>query len=130
MPNPPKPTKAKATSVTQKKRSATTKQQQMRRLGALKSKTTSVTPKSRSKPIRRRRVVNQPVEPTFPSFEIPGDTESKKGVATRAKDLIHKNWEKAKKEIEDLGGWEGIKSGDWFMKLVGASFKAYYQKAN
>ena len=57
-------------------------------------------------------------------------TSDKKTLIKRAKDAIREQFEKAKKEVEELGGWEGFKSGEWFLKLVKQSFHAYYENAN
>lgn len=48
----------------------------------------------------------------------------------RAKDAILEQFEKAKKEVEELGGWEGFKNGEWFLKLVRQTFQDYYERAN
>jgi len=57
-------------------------------------------------------------------------TDSKKGAITKAKTAIQEQFEKAKKEFEELGGWRGFKSGEWFLTLVRVAFRAYYEKAN
>jgi hypothetical protein len=57
-------------------------------------------------------------------------TNSKKSAITKAKAAIQQHYERAKKEFEELGGWEGFKSGNWFLALVRAAFRAYYEKAN
>ena len=54
----------------------------------------------------------------------------KDNLVKRAREAIREQFEKAKKEVEELGGWEGFKSGEWFLKLVNQSFHAYYEKAN
>lgn len=56
--------------------------------------------------------------------------KNKKTLAKRANAAIREQFEKAKQEVEELGGWEGFKSGEWFLKLVKQSFHAYYEKAN
>ena len=58
------------------------------------------------------------------------DIKNKDSIIKRATDAIREQFEKAKKEVEELGGWEGFKGGGWFLKLVKQSFNAYYEKAN
>lgn len=49
---------------------------------------------------------------------------------TNAKDAVGEQFEKAKKEFEQLGGWKGFTSGEWFLALVRATFRSYYEKAH
>jgi uncharacterized protein (DUF697 family) len=57
-------------------------------------------------------------------------THPKKGAIRKAKNAIQEQFEKAKKEFDEFGGWKGFKSGQWFIALVRASFRAYYEKAH
>lgn len=58
-----------------------------------------------------------------------GDYKSQ-NLIVKAKDAIREQFENAKKEFAELGGWKGFTSGEWLFSLVGASFRAYYKKAN
>ena len=46
------------------------------------------------------------------------------------KEEIQRKFEEAKKEIQDVGGWEGFKSGEWFLRLIHKTFQNYYEKAD
>lgn len=37
--------------------------------------------------------------------------------------------EAAKDEVEELGGWEAFRSGDWLLRLIHRAFRTYYQRA-
>jgi len=39
-------------------------------------------------------------------------------------------FEKAGKTYLELGGWKGLKSGNWLLQLIPRSFKAYHDRAN
>jgi hypothetical protein len=54
----------------------------------------------------------------------------KNGTIRKAKDAIQEQFEKAKTEFGELGGWKGFTSGEWFLALVRAAFRAYYEKAH
>src|SRR5207248_1651409 len=53
----------------------------------------------------------------------------KNGAIVKTKDAIREQFERAKKEFEELGGWKGLTSGEWFLVLVQKSFRAYYERA-
>ena len=46
------------------------------------------------------------------------------------KEALRQRWEDAKKEIIELGGWQGFKSGVWLLRLIQKSFGNYYERAN
>jgi uncharacterized protein (DUF697 family) len=43
---------------------------------------------------------------------------------------IRKHLEEAKKDYEELGGWQTFKSGNWLFKLIQKSFNNYWERAN
>ena len=52
------------------------------------------------------------------------------GFEPEDKEGIRKKWGEAKKEIMELGGWQGFKSGAWLLRLIRKSFGNYYERAN
>ncbi len=46
------------------------------------------------------------------------------------KKKFSKELDKAKKDYEDVGGWRGMKSGEWLIKIITKSFKNYFEKAD
>lgn len=46
------------------------------------------------------------------------------------KESIKRAYEKAKKEISELGGWESFKKGEWLLRLIAKSFRDYFERAN
>lgn len=64
------------------------------------------------------------VEGTDPTTDVevePATTEELNGM----RELL----EGAKREYEELGGWEAFKSGDWLWLLIRRSFKDYWERA-
>lgn len=46
------------------------------------------------------------------------------------RDAIRKRLERAKREYEDIGGWNALASGEWLWILIERSFKDYWERAN
>jgi hypothetical protein len=46
------------------------------------------------------------------------------------KDVAKAELTNAKKEVEELGGWEGFRNGEWLFRLIQKAFKSYYENAN
>lgn len=46
------------------------------------------------------------------------------------KETLRQRWKDTSKEIVELGGWQGFKSGAWLLKLIRKSFGNYYERAN
>ena len=61
-----------------------------------------------------------------------GNTGQSAGFQEDEKDraALKRELEKAKGDLTELGGWEALKSGDWLLRLIQRSFKAYYTNAN
>lgn len=51
-------------------------------------------------------------------------------VEEQTKESIRKQLVEAQKEVEELGGWEAFKSGQWLYKLIKKSFANYWQRGN
>jgi hypothetical protein len=43
---------------------------------------------------------------------------------------LKREFEQATKDVENLGGWEAFKSGQWLLELITQSFRNYYERAS
>jgi len=46
------------------------------------------------------------------------------------KEATTERLEEAKREYEELGGWDAFRTGDWLLPLIRRSFKNYWERAN
>lgn len=71
-----------------------------------------------------------PLEGWIVDPAIARENSMKEEIQKKDKADIKRAYEKAKAEIEGIGGWEAFKSGEWFLRLIRRSFKNYFEKAN
>jgi len=58
------------------------------------------------------------------------DPEGIEGDEVEKKETLKARWDAAKKDVLQLGGWEGFKSGAWLLRLVQRCFRNYYERAH
>ncbi len=79
------------------------------------------------KPSQTNGEVKQHIEPQNP--EKRGNRDGQKAPAEDDKIPLKRKLEAAKREVEELGGLDAVKSGAWFLPLVQKCFGNYYERA-